>query len=327
MSQLEFFFGTGGVGKSTISTSRALHLASQNKNVLLLTIDPAKRLKEILEIEIQDGVVAQHSTYKNLNILLMSPFETLKRATGSNSLDKNRILSILTQPYAGMNEIFSLIEIDLQMSSNKYDFIVVDTPPGEHFLDFLHSAKKINSFFNKSFLDLFQHINSGNKTTGLFKKVMNSGIDKVLSGLNKVTGEGFVHEFVETIALLNEHKAIFIEALKLEQIIKSDKTNCFMVISADHKKNQESKALFQSGTSILKNSSLVINRDLSETLSNWSPKSDELKHIKNVLQKKSEEAKKQWSPLFQKTYIFNEISSNIEDQLATLTKRWTTYES
>ena len=48
--QVELFCGTGGVGKTTIATARALNLAKQNKKVLLITIDPAKRLKQILNL-------------------------------------------------------------------------------------------------------------------------------------------------------------------------------------------------------------------------------------------------------------------------------------
>ena len=52
---LEIFYGTGGVGKTTLASTRAFHLAKQGRKVLLITIDPAKRLKDFLQIDENRG--------------------------------------------------------------------------------------------------------------------------------------------------------------------------------------------------------------------------------------------------------------------------------
>ena len=49
--KIEIFCGTGGVGKTTLATSRAYDLAREGKKVLLITIDPAKRLKQVLGLD------------------------------------------------------------------------------------------------------------------------------------------------------------------------------------------------------------------------------------------------------------------------------------
>ena len=53
LKPIEIFCGTGGVGKTTLASSRALYWALKGKKVLLITIDPARRLKEVLNLNDQ----------------------------------------------------------------------------------------------------------------------------------------------------------------------------------------------------------------------------------------------------------------------------------
>ena len=149
--KIEIFCGSGGVGKTTVSTSRAIHLANNGLNVLLITIDPAKRLKQLLNIEenhlgeltkiINEDIIDKN---KSLTALLLSPKKTFQRILGDKI--NNNIIKSLTSPHGGMDEIAAVLEIQHHLNTNKFDVIVLDTPPGKHFIDFLESSKK-NSFF------------------------------------------------------------------------------------------------------------------------------------------------------------------------------------
>jgi len=163
--QFEIFFGTGGVGKTTLATARAVQLASEGKRVLLMTIDPAKRLKDVLGLhESSAGQVVSIERLPNaapfahpLGVLLMSPTHTMARMAESShveELSKNRIVEVLARPNGGMNEILSLIELEAQMSQG-WDCVVLDTPPGPHFLDFLDGLDKIRAFFDQRFIEIF----------------------------------------------------------------------------------------------------------------------------------------------------------------------------
>ncbi len=96
----EIFCGTGGVGKTTLATSRALAQASQNLRVLLITIDPARRLKDLLGLKdsgVGDVTPVEVNGIK-LDALLMSPEKTIRRMAekhGTPDLAANRIVQIL----------------------------------------------------------------------------------------------------------------------------------------------------------------------------------------------------------------------------------------
>ena len=144
--KLEIFCGTGGVGKTTLAASRALFLSQQGRQVLLMTIDPSKRLKEVLSISDQHfGKIANISFYLQqntiqLDALLMSPQATLQRVVQEHSSSDgqitNRILQILGHPFGGLNETLALLELERALSNPRYNSIILDTPPQRPFYRF-----------------------------------------------------------------------------------------------------------------------------------------------------------------------------------------------
>lgn len=326
--KFEIFSGTGGVGKTTLATSRAIDLANQGMRVLLITIDPAKRLKELMGLnDSQAGeVITLNNPFQtdqdySIDVQLMNPQKTFERiAIGSKCPEvlDNRILEILTRPYGGLNEILALVELNMQSQSGHYDTIVLDTPPGSHFLDFLDSAQRINVFFDQSFIDIFNVVGKKLDTSSLnfgkriFNKIVSSGVKKLLGYLNKVTGEKFVEEFIDAIVAIYKTKSSFLDALNLEKRLKNQKeANWYLVTSVEQSKVKEALELLQQTEGVMsEHSYVIINKCLEETLDSWEISSEsKLSNLKETLIQKEKTIKHQLKPHFQAVLEFPEIIS------------------
>ena len=134
------------------------------------------------------------------------------------------------RPSGGMNEIMAIIEVQSQIEAEKYDCIVLDTPPGKHFLDFLNASKKIDRFFDKSYIEIFKYFGKSISTQTssrkgkLLGRIVSSGVKKLLTYLEKVTGKEFVETFIEAIFTLHQNKHYFLKALTFQKISRKQRS-------------------------------------------------------------------------------------------------------
>ena len=291
VKKFDLFFGTGGVGKTTLATARAVQLAREGKRVLLMTIDPAKRLKEILGLaDDAAGSVVRIDELPGvghfpvpLHALLMSAPHTIQRMAKAASvpeLSQNRIVSILTRPNGGMNEILAVIELQMQMESGNYDCVVLDTPPGPHFLDFLEGLEKIRSFFDQRFVEIFTSLGRKAVSTSqksfagkIMNKVVGAGVQKLLSYLQKVTGEGFVEDFLSALEVIYRSRGAFTQGLEMEKRLREPTaSNWFLVTSVEQGKVQEALDIQSEAKRLAPQGMfLVLNKCLSQELQDWHP--------------------------------------------------------
>ena len=193
------FIGSGGVGKTTISAAIAVGEALRGKKVLILTIDPSKRLAQVLGLK-SDGKIYP-VPLKNSKGQLYScvinhkkAFEDFirqaakEKATASeiDRLFQNKLYQQLSGQLGGSQEFTSLITLYKHVTSNEFDLVILDTPPAQHTWSFLRAPEKIAALFQDSIAAWFRVPDA--KNAGLFKKILNTGTAQVLKALEFLTG-------------------------------------------------------------------------------------------------------------------------------------------
>ncbi len=335
----EIFCGTGGVGKTTLATSRAIHLARKGKRVLLITIDPSHRLKEVLGLNPDNAGKVEHVYKFGLDALLMVPRTSLLRLLKNNvsselsqKMINNRIISILTRPHGGMNEILSIVEVQYHLNSKEYDTIVLDTPPGGHFLDFLDSSKKIQNFFDQSFIDIFKYLGKKINTSQqhfpskMLNFVVSGGIKKLLHYLEKITGKSFINEFIDAIEIIYRSKDSFLKILNFqEHLSKKNTSNWFLVTSLEQHKFSEALELHKKTRNFMPQSGhLLLNKSIKKHMQGWQQQDDLfINNLQNCLIQKEDNILNSASKTFQNILTFDDILSGIPyNQVMELAKQW-----
>lgn len=139
--------GTGGVGKTSIAAAMALRYARTGRKSLVLTIDPARRLRTALKLDgesFQQQVPLEDAGASGeMWAALLDVKMTLDRVVQSYASEKEAdtilnhgIYKMLVDSLAGMEELLAIERVD-QAIRDGFDAIVIDTAPSRHALEFL----------------------------------------------------------------------------------------------------------------------------------------------------------------------------------------------
>ena len=154
--------GAGGVGKTTVAAALGSQLAARGGRVLVLTIDPARRLAGALglpdhgddahEVDLpHDGEAADGSLHAAMLDAQLT-FDRLVREEAPSEAAAERILANpiyrqVSSAVAGAHEYMAMERLYELHSSGRYDVIVLDTPPSRNALDFLDAPQRMAEFF------------------------------------------------------------------------------------------------------------------------------------------------------------------------------------
>lgn len=151
--------GAGGVGKTTTAAAMALRAAEYGRHVVVLTIDPAKRLAQALGIRELGNepqrVPLDEEVTGELHAMMLDMRRTFDEMVLEYSED-GRAQTILDSTFyqtvatslAGTQEYMAMEKLGQLLAEDRWDLVVVDTPPSRNALDFLDAPKRLGSFMD-----------------------------------------------------------------------------------------------------------------------------------------------------------------------------------
>jgi anion-transporting ArsA/GET3 family ATPase len=233
--------GSGGVGKTTTSAALALRAAERGRKVVVLTIDPARRLAQSMGIEALDntprpvvGVGGDGGTLDAMMLDMKRTFDEVVEGQATpekaRQILENPFYIALSSSFAGTQEYMAMeklgqIHADAQRDGT-YDLIVVDTPPSRSALDFLDAPERLSSFLDGRFIKLLLAPAKGPA------RLMTAGFSLVTTALTKVLGAQVLRDMQTFVAAFDTLFGGFRQrAQKTFELLQADGT-AFLVVAA-----------------------------------------------------------------------------------------------
>ncbi len=242
--------GSGGVGKTTTSAALAVRAAEAGRKVVVLTIDPARRLAQSLGVGELDNtprpVVSNGGSGDGLDLsaggsldaMMLDMKRTFDDVVSAHStpekaeaIFRNPFYEALSSNFSGTQEYMAMEKLGQLhthgQTDGRWDLIVVDTPPARSALDFLDAPEHLSSLLDGRFLRLLLAPARGPL------RLMSVGFTLVSSAMNKVLGSQIITD-VQTFVTAME--ALFggfrMRAERTFELLSSGHTTFLVVATA-----------------------------------------------------------------------------------------------
>ncbi|MFM9372327.1 ArsA family ATPase [Streptomyces sp. Da 82-17] len=203
--------GAGGVGKTTTAAALGLRAAERGRKVVVLTIDPARRLAQSMGIDSLDNTPRQVKDVDGggeLHAMMLDMKRTFDEIVEAHA-DPERAEAILNNPFyqslsagfAGTQEYMAMEKLGQLRARDEWDLIVVDTPPSRSALDFLDAPKNLGSFLDGKFIRVLMAPAKVGGRAGM--KFLNVGMSVMTGTLGKLLGGQFLKDVQTFVAAMD----------------------------------------------------------------------------------------------------------------------------
>jgi anion-transporting ArsA/GET3 family ATPase len=207
--------GSGGVGKTTTAAALGLRAAERGRHVVVLTVDPARRLAQSMGLTSLDNTPrpvplpdGHGDGGGSLHAMMLDMKRTFDEIVEAHS-DPDRAAQILANPFyqslsssfAGTQEYMAMEKLGQLRRADEWDLIVVDTPPSRSALDFLDAPQRLSRFLDGRLIRLLTA--PTRVSSRAYLKVVNAWVGMATGAVTKVLGTQLLRDVQTFVAALD----------------------------------------------------------------------------------------------------------------------------
>jgi anion-transporting ArsA/GET3 family ATPase len=240
--------GSGGVGKTTTAAAIGLRAAERGRHVVVLTVDPARRLAQSMGLSRLDNTPrpvpfqereqpGDDEPQGSLHAMMLDMKRTFDEIVEAHA-DPDRAAQILANPFyqslssgfSGTQEYMAMEKLGQLRRADEWDLIVVDTPPSRSALDFLDAPQRLGRFLDGRLIKLL--VVPAKVGGRAYLKVLNAGFGMVTGVLTRVLGTQVLTDVQTFVSALDTMFGGFRERADYTyQLLRAPGT-AFLVIAA-----------------------------------------------------------------------------------------------
>jgi anion-transporting ArsA/GET3 family ATPase len=234
--------GSGGVGKTTIAAAMGIAAAQRQKGrVLVLTVDPARRLATALGLETfgnipvriaprqfrEAGVkvrgelhVAMLDTEAGWDELIQrhAPDAEIREAVLGNPLYRN-----ITSRFVHSHEYLAMERLHDLHATGEFDLVIVDTPPSRNALSILDAPGRMADFFGSRLLRWLT-VPYRSRFFAVASRPFNQVADRIL-------GSSFLQDIADFFILFQAMESGFVRRAREVEALLVDPRTAFVVVT------------------------------------------------------------------------------------------------
>lgn len=236
-AEIVVVIGPGGVGKTTITAALGCRAAiDHGRRVLVVTVDPARRLADALGLGRLPGSPARVPTGEGagqlwaLAVDMSRSWDTLVEAIAkpadAKALLANSLYRALTTQFVQSHDYIALDHLCELSDDDRFDLVVIDTPPAGHAIDVLDAPDRMTAFFDSRLLRWL--------TAPYRSRLAQATARPFLAVAERLLGGQFLARIAELFWLFSQLQPGFVRrARKVKRKLDDPRTEYLVVTTSD----------------------------------------------------------------------------------------------